>query len=141
MVDGVRVGSPANRKNGSTIKRVKSFRPSWAVMSLMYGKYPHPEPIERGMRLVMSRQRPDGSWAQEALEGMFNKTVTIAYPNFKMSFTIWMLGKAHHYLAEMRGEKSNGRANGHTEKNGHANGHAKTNGNGHTNGYANGNGH
>lgn len=31
---------------------------SWAVMSLMYAHYPHPEPIERGVKLVMSRQKP-----------------------------------------------------------------------------------
>lgn len=30
----------------------------WAVKSLMYAKYPHPEPIENAVRLVMSRQRP-----------------------------------------------------------------------------------
>ena len=30
----------------------------WAVKSLMYAKYPHPEPIEKAVRLVMSRQRP-----------------------------------------------------------------------------------
>ena len=71
----------------------------------------------------------DGSWAQEALEGIFNKTVTIAYPNFKLSFTIWMLGKAHHYLAVLKGEKTNGHANGHS--NGHSNGHT----NGHANGH------
>jgi lanosterol synthase len=43
----------------------------------------------------------DGSWAQEAIEGMFNKTCSIAYPNFKFSFTIWMLGRAHLYLEEL----------------------------------------
>ena len=26
-------------------------------MALMYAKYPHPEPIERAVKLVMSRQR------------------------------------------------------------------------------------
>ena len=31
---------------------------AWAVMGLMYAKYPHPEPIERAVRLVMSRQLP-----------------------------------------------------------------------------------
>ena len=30
----------------------------WAAMALMYAKYPHPEPIERAVKLVMSRQRP-----------------------------------------------------------------------------------
>lgn len=27
-------------------------------MALMYAKYPHPDPIERAVRLVMSRQLP-----------------------------------------------------------------------------------
>ena len=75
---------------------------AWAAMALMYAKYPHPEPIERAVRLVMSRQRSDGSWAQEAIEGVFNKNVAIAYPNFKFSFTIWMLGRAHKYLEELK---------------------------------------
>jgi len=98
-------------------------------MALMYANYPDPEPIEKGVRLVMSRQRPvslseidplfvlkgplqDGSWPQEAIEGVFNKTCAIAYPNFKFSFPIWMLGKAHHYLAALKsGSISNGKAN------------------------------
>ncbi|KAF9035290.1 terpenoid cyclases/protein prenyltransferase alpha-alpha toroid [Panaeolus papilionaceus] len=74
----------------------------WAVMALMYAKYPYAEPIRSGVHLVMSRQKQDGSWAQEALEGVFNKTCAIAYPNFKFSFPIWMLGKAHHYLLTLK---------------------------------------
>jgi lanosterol synthase len=86
-------------------------------MALMYANYPYTEPIKRAVALVMSRQLPvrcfsstlvspynvffqDGSWAQEAIEGIFNRTCAISYPNFKFSFTIWMLGKAHKYLAE-----------------------------------------
>lgn len=109
----------------------------WATMALMYAKYPEPEPIERAVRLVMSRQQPvryfvsvlrsvgllkclkDGSWAQEAIEGVFNKNVAIAYPNFKFSFTIWMLGRAHHYLEELKARQkagTNGTANGHTPR-------------------------
>jgi lanosterol synthase len=30
----------------------------WATMGLMYAHYPHPEPIENAVRLVMSRQLP-----------------------------------------------------------------------------------
>nr|APO20484.1 lanosterol synthase [Ganoderma lucidum] len=77
----------------------------WAAMALMYAKYPHPEPIERAVKLVMSRQRPDGSWPQEAIEGAFNKNVAISYPNFKFEFTIWMLGRAHRYLKELHAKK------------------------------------
>ncbi|KAG8953556.1 Lanosterol synthase (Oxidosqualene--lanosterol cyclase) [Tulasnella sp. 408] len=76
---------------------------SWAVLALMYAGYPHREPIEKAVRLVMSRQLPDGSWAQESIEGVFNKNVAIAYPNFKFSFTIWMLGRAHRYLETLEG--------------------------------------
>jgi len=75
-------------------------------MALIYAQYPNPEPIERAVRLVMSRQNPDGSWSQEAMEGIFNKSVTIAYPNFKFSFSIWMLGRAHRYLTELKARKS-----------------------------------
>ncbi|KAG9312937.1 hypothetical protein JVU11DRAFT_6371 [Chiua virens] len=72
----------------------------WAAMALMYARYPYPEPIEKAVKLVMSRQLPDGSWPQEAIEGVFNKNCMISYPNFKFSFTIWMLGRAHYYLRE-----------------------------------------
>jgi lanosterol synthase len=93
-------------------------------MGLVYAKYPHPEPIERAVKLVMSRQLPvcssrplstphyfgnlilillqDGSWTQGAIEGMFNRTVAISYQNFKFSFTIWMLGKADSYLKQLK---------------------------------------
>lgn len=30
----------------------------WAAMALMYAQYPNPSPIERAVRLVMSRQNP-----------------------------------------------------------------------------------
>ncbi|KAJ7623474.1 terpenoid cyclases/protein prenyltransferase alpha-alpha toroid [Roridomyces roridus] len=84
----------------------------WAIMALMYARYPHAEPLERGVALVMSRQLPDGSWPQEAIEGIFNKTCAIAYPNFKFSFPIWMLGKAHTYLNDLRAKT---KTNGHSK--------------------------
>ena len=59
----------------------------------------------------------DGSWAQEAIEGVFNKTCAIAYPNFKFSFPIWMLGKAHFYLQELEARPGNGIANGNGKAN------------------------
>ncbi|KAH9851875.1 lanosterol synthase [Lenzites betulinus] len=93
---------------GSWVEHEKTqvVQTAWALMALIYGKYPHAAPIERGVQLVMSRQLPDGSWAQEAIEGIFNKNVAISYPNFKFEFSIWALGLAHHYLAELRGEKA-----------------------------------
>ncbi|KAI0044521.1 terpene synthase [Auriscalpium vulgare] len=79
---------------------------AWAAMALMYANYPHPGPIARAVKLVMWRQQEDGSWPQEAIEGVFNKSCAISYPNFKFSFTIWMLGKADRYLKELAVERS-----------------------------------
>lgn len=47
----------------------------------------------------------DGSWAQEAVEGVTNGAIALTYPNFKFSFTIWMLGKADSYLRRLKAEQ------------------------------------
>ena len=46
----------------------------WALIGLMHAEYPDRGPIERGIRLLMHRQLPQGGWAQEAIEGVFNKS-------------------------------------------------------------------
>ncbi|KAH8927257.1 terpene synthase [Atractiella rhizophila] len=50
---------------------------AYCVLALLYAKYPEKEPIKRGCKLIMSRQQPDGSWLQEAIEGVFNKNCAI----------------------------------------------------------------
>ncbi|KAF9937394.1 Lanosterol synthase (Oxidosqualene--lanosterol cyclase) [Modicella reniformis] len=66
---------------------------SWALMALMAAKCPDHEAIKRGIRLLMARQKPDGQWQQEAIEGIFNHSCSISYPNYKHIFTIWALGR------------------------------------------------
>lgn len=34
----------------------------------------------------MSRQKPNGEWGQEAIEGVFNKTTSVTYPNYKFAW-------------------------------------------------------
>ncbi|RPB08450.1 terpene synthase [Morchella conica CCBAS932] len=65
---------------------------AWAVIALMHAEWPDVGPIERGIRLLMARQRGNGEWAQEAIEGVFNKSCMISYPNYKFTFTIKALG-------------------------------------------------
>lgn len=48
---------------------------SWAVIGLLAAEYPDRRVIEKGVRLVMGRQQPNGEWLQEGIEGVFNKTV------------------------------------------------------------------
>lgn len=65
---------------------------AWVVIALLEAKYPHQEPIQRALKLIMQRQQPNGEWLQEAIEGVFNKSCMISYPNYKFIFPIKALG-------------------------------------------------
>ncbi|KAI7871654.1 terpenoid cyclases/protein prenyltransferase alpha-alpha toroid [Spinellus fusiger] len=66
---------------------------AWAVIALLEAKYPEEKPIRRGIELIVKRQKSNGEWLQESIEGVFNKNCMISYPNYKFAFTIWALGK------------------------------------------------
>lgn len=65
---------------------------AWALIGLLVAEYPDVEPIKKGIRLIASRQQANGEWLQEAIEGVFNKSCMISYPNYKFTFTIKALG-------------------------------------------------
>ncbi|TAQ87209.1 hypothetical protein B7494_g4465 [Chlorociboria aeruginascens] len=65
---------------------------AWACIALLEANYPDRNPIERGLKLIMSRQQPNGEWLQEAIEGVFNKSCMISYPNYKFIFPMKALG-------------------------------------------------
>jgi lanosterol synthase len=65
---------------------------AWALIGLMNANYPNVEHLKRGVKLIMERQQPNGEWLQEAIEGVFNKSCMISYPNYKFTFTIKALG-------------------------------------------------
>lgn len=46
----------------------------WAIIGMMKAGFPEKEPIAKAVRLIMSRQEPQGGWKQEAIEGVFNKS-------------------------------------------------------------------
>ncbi|KAG7139834.1 Lanosterol synthase like protein [Verticillium longisporum] len=65
---------------------------AWAALALMEAKYPDVGPIKRAIRFIMSRQQSNGEWLAESIEGVFNKSCTITYPNYKFIFPIKALG-------------------------------------------------
>lgn len=65
---------------------------AWACIGLLQAEYPHQEPIEKALKFIMSRQQPNGEWLQGSIEGMFNKTCGISYPNYKFIFPMKALG-------------------------------------------------
>ncbi|KAH7165772.1 oxidosqualene:lanosterol cyclase [Dactylonectria macrodidyma] len=65
---------------------------AWALIGLMEADYSNVEPLRKGIQFIMDRQQPNGEWLQEAIEGVFNKSCMISYPNYKFTFTIKALG-------------------------------------------------
>lgn len=106
---------------------------AWACIALMNARYPERDVIERGIKvrlpfppahsnppsnefrpqLIKSRQLPDGSWAQEAIEGVFNKSCMISYPNYKLYFTVKALGIFSRRYGEAGAEKNPALAEAH----------------------------
>jgi len=62
------------------------------VIGLLEAEFPDRAPIEKAVRLIMERQQKNGEWLQEAIEGVFNKSCMISYPNYKFIFTMKALG-------------------------------------------------
>jgi lanosterol synthase len=47
---------------------------AWVIIAMIEGGFPHKEPLERAVKLIMKRQQANGEWLQEAIEGVFNKS-------------------------------------------------------------------
>ncbi|KAI9707584.1 MAG: Lanosterol synthase (Oxidosqualene--lanosterol cyclase) [Candelina mexicana] len=72
--------------------RSQVVQTAWACIALLKAGYPDKAPIQKALKMVMSRQQPNGEWLQEAIEGVFNKSCMITYPNYKFIFPIKVLG-------------------------------------------------
>ncbi|KAF2095931.1 oxidosqualene:lanosterol cyclase-like protein [Rhizodiscina lignyota] len=72
---------------------------AWACIALMEAGWPDEDDevqgkgaLKRGIKLLMERQQANGEWLQEGIEGVFNKSCMISYPNYKFIFPIRALG-------------------------------------------------
>nr|XP_006636690.2 PREDICTED: lanosterol synthase [Lepisosteus oculatus] len=68
----------------------------WALLGLMAVRYPDDRVIEKGIQMLISRQQPNGDWAQENIAGVFNKSCAISYTAYRNIFPIWTLGRFTH---------------------------------------------
>lgn len=58
-----------NHPDGSQVVQT-----AWAAIALMEADYPDQAPIQRALALIVKRQQAQGDWAQEGIEGVFNKS-------------------------------------------------------------------
>uniref|UniRef100_A0A8C5FCU7 Terpene cyclase/mutase family member n=1 Tax=Gadus morhua TaxID=8049 RepID=A0A8C5FCU7_GADMO len=66
---------------------------SWALLGLMAVRHPDRQSIERGVKLLIDRQLPNGDWPQENISGVFNKSCAISYTSYRNVFPVWALGR------------------------------------------------
>ncbi|OLY79011.1 Protostadienol synthase A [Smittium mucronatum] len=62
------LGTYINHPDGSQVVNT-----AFALLGLMSARCPKPKQIKAGIELLMKRQRPNGEWLQEGIEGVFNK--------------------------------------------------------------------
>ncbi|KAL9622472.1 MAG: hypothetical protein Q9160_003148 [Pyrenula sp. 1 TL-2023] len=65
---------------------------AWACIGLMIAGYGQREPLREALSVIVGRQMRNGEWKQEGIEGVFNMTCMISYPNYKFYFPIKALG-------------------------------------------------
>lgn len=65
---------------------------SWALIGLLLARYPDKEVLRKAVDLIISRQGEYGEWKFEQVEGVFNHSCAIEYPNYKFLFPIKALG-------------------------------------------------
>lgn len=66
---------------------------SWAILALLAILDPHHASIARGISWLKSKQRPDGSWPQQAVNGVFFGTAMLDYRLYKSYFPTWALAQ------------------------------------------------
>lgn len=64
----------------------------WAVIGLLHARYPDRAPVAKALKVVAKRQQRSGEFLQESIEGVFNKSCMISYPNYKLYFPIKAFG-------------------------------------------------
>jgi lanosterol synthase len=65
---------------------------SWALLALTETAPPS-EATAKGMRWLASKQQPDGSWPDEAVNGVFFGTAMLDYRLYRVYFPVWALAR------------------------------------------------
>jgi squalene/oxidosqualene cyclase-like protein len=64
---------------------------SWAILALAASGHGGDAAVKRGVAFLAKRQRADGSFPDEHIAGMFNKTCAIHYDNYLGIFPLWAM--------------------------------------------------
>lgn len=73
-------------------KESQAVQTAWVLIALILAEYPDMGPIKRAVGFLMSKQNKDGSYPWNTVEGVFNHSCAIEYPNYKYYFPMKALG-------------------------------------------------
>lgn len=80
---------------------------AWALLALMEAGEAPRSAIDRGLTFLCSRQQVDGSYPNERIAGVFNRTCAIHYDNYLKIFPTWVFGRyASLYGTHKPGQRS-----------------------------------
>jgi lanosterol synthase len=66
---------------------------AWALLALMEVADVRPEAVARGITWLRGKQEPDGSWPQQAVNGVFFGSAMLDYRLYKSYFPTWALSR------------------------------------------------
>jgi 2,3-oxidosqualene cyclase len=69
---------------------------SWALLALLEVADPSSRPIADGVAWLRAKQRPDGSWPRQAVNGVFFGTAMLDYRHYPTYFPAWALARHRH---------------------------------------------
>jgi squalene/oxidosqualene cyclase-like protein len=72
-------------------ERGQAVMTAWAVLALSRGGYAGSRAVQRALEFLVEHQARDGSYAEEHIAGMFNKTCAIHYDHYLDVFPLWAL--------------------------------------------------
>jgi len=79
------------RRRYATCPEGQLVMTAWALLGLVQTKLADSEAVRAGVRFICGRQQSDGSWSDEVMAGVFNRTCAIHYDNYGQIFGLWAL--------------------------------------------------
>ena len=79
---------------------------SWALLALMDVVEADAEPVVRGIAWLCSQQRLDGSWPQQAVNGVFFGAAMLDYRLYKSYFPAWALARYAARTGQVEGRRA-----------------------------------
>jgi lanosterol synthase len=74
--------------------RSQAVMTAWALLALLTVLGPRADGVERGLRWLREQQSADGSWAEEAVNGVFFGSAMLNYRLYRLYFPAWALARA-----------------------------------------------